>query len=130
MAKIKHEKTNEKVDYICNEITEGRSLRSICQEEGMPSVGTFLRWVSEDSVLSEQYARARDIQMDYYADDINQIADDVKPSAEEVQKAKLRIDTRKWTASKLKPKKYGDKLQTEHTGEISIVRLDEDDLNL
>lgn len=128
-AKI-HDKTNKTIGYICNELTEGRSLRSICAEEDMPSVGTFLRWVSDDDKLSEQYARSRDIQMDYYADDINQIADDVEPDGESIQKAKLRIDTRKWTASKLKPKKYGDKLQTEHSGGISIVKLDDDDMGL
>jgi len=33
-----------------------------------------------------------------------------------VQHAKLRVDTRKWAASKLKPKRYGDKVTTEHTG--------------
>lgn len=130
MSSKKYEKTNELVDYVCNEITEGRSLRSICAEEGMPSVGTFLRWVSEDSVLSEQYARARSIQMDFYADDMAHIADECPASNEDVQKAKLRIDTRKWIASKLKPKKYGDKIQTEHSGEINIVKLDSDDMDL
>lgn len=35
-------------------------------------------------------------------------------SPENVQRSRLRVDTRKWAASKLKPKKYGDKVQ--HTG--------------
>ena len=32
-----------------------------------------------------------------------------------VSHAKLRIDTRKWAASKLKPKKFGEKIQQEIT---------------
>ncbi len=34
---------------------------------------------------------------------------------EHVQRSRLRVDTRKWAAGKLAPKRYGDKLQ--HTGE-------------
>jgi hypothetical protein len=40
---------------------------------------------------------------------------------------RLRIDTRKWIASKLKPKKYGDKIEQEIKGEmgltVQIVRM-------
>lgn len=130
MPPIVHEQTTEKTDYICDQLVEGRSLRSICSADDLPSVGTFLRWVSRDKALAEQYASARDIQMDYFADDINQIADDVLADGDHIQKAKLRIDTRKWTAAKLKPQKYGDNLKVQHSGGISIVRLDEQDEGL
>jgi hypothetical protein len=36
-----------------------------------------------------------------------------------IERARLKVDARKWVAAKLKPKKYGDKLQTEHSGEIT-----------
>jgi hypothetical protein len=36
-----------------------------------------------------------------------------------VQLQRLKIDAKKWELSKLKPKKYGDKIQTEHSGEIT-----------
>lgn len=53
------------------------------------------------------YEFARDVQADSLFDDLLTIAD---ANDEEVNRSRLRIDTRKWAASKLKPKKYGDKV--------------------
>lgn len=78
--------------------------------------------------FSEQYARAREAQADKLAEEALQIADDgrsdtyvdgdgnVKTDTEVIQRSRLRVDTRKWLASKMAPKKYGDKIQAEHTG--------------
>ncbi|MBU2052465.1 hypothetical protein KKH13_04650, partial [Patescibacteria group bacterium] len=52
----------------------------------------------------KRYARARDEQADTLADEITYIAD-TEPDA---NKARVRVDARKWVAAKLKPKKYGD----------------------
>jgi hypothetical protein len=37
----------------------------------------------------------------------------------EVQAARLRCDNRKWIASKMQPKKYGDKLETENRTKVA-----------
>jgi hypothetical protein len=55
----------------------------------------------------EQYELARRLQAEAYADEITMIADDAEPGTVQVQR--LRVDARKWVASKLKPKKYGDR---------------------
>ena len=72
--------------------------------------------------FSDQYARAREAQADKLAEEALQIADDgrsdtyvdgdgnVKTDTEVIQRSKLRVDTRKWLASKMAPKKYGDKV--------------------
>ncbi len=44
-----------------------------------------------------------------------------KLNGEHVQRSRLRIDTRKWLAGKLKPKKYGDRINLDHAGEIKTV---------
>lgn len=98
---------------ICQRIAEGESLRKICEPEEMPAPSTVCRWVVVDRVFAEQYARARDAQAEHYADEIVRIADE----AEDPAKGRLQVDARKWVASKLLPKKYGDKLTNEHTGE-------------
>ena len=78
--------------------------------------------------FSEQYARAREAQADKLAEEILAIADDgrsdtyldgegnEKTDSEVIQRSKLRVEARKWLASKMAPKKYGDKIQAEHTG--------------
>ncbi len=93
-------------NYICEQIALGRSLVKICQETEMPSYSTVTQWRGEDADFAAKYARAREDQADFHADAIVDIADTETDAA----KARNRIDARKWHASKLKPKTYGDKL--------------------
>ncbi len=76
----------------------------------MPKPSTVMDWVKADPVLAEQYARAKDSGIDELVEEMLDIADSVKlGSSEQINAARLRIDTRKWYASKLKAKVYGDK---------------------
>jgi hypothetical protein len=114
---------------ICRRLADGESLRKICSSEGMPSKWTVLEWLAKDEEFAAQYARARELQAELYLDEIIAISDDsaldteIDPETgaertnhEVVARAKLRVDTRKWAMSKMAPKKYGDKIQNEHTG--------------
>lgn len=101
--------SDEMAEKICEKIANGRSLRSICAEDGMPTTSTVCKWLNENKEFSEQYARARDKQADYFAEEIIEIADSAEAESAAVAKAKLQIDARKWAASKIAPKKYGDK---------------------
>jgi hypothetical protein len=116
---------------ICERIADGESLRAICKDEGMPAKSSVFKWLIEHKEFSDQYARARETQADTIFDEILDIADDgtndwmVKNTAdgeaigwrengEALRRSALRVDARKWMAGKLRPKKYGDKVQ--HTG--------------
>lgn len=71
----------------------------------MPAESTVRLWATEDREgFAAHYARAREGQADHYADEIIRIADE----AEDAQIGRLRVDARKWVASKLAPKKYGE----------------------
>lgn len=121
---------------ICERIAKGESLRAICETEGMPAASTVCGWLAEDAAFAEQYARAREAQADYYADEIVAIADEppnLVPTTDDkgevvevaldgaaIQRQRLRIDARKWVASKLKPKKYGEKVDVEHGGQVIL----------
>lgn len=121
--------THQLATKICVRLAEGESLRSICDDDAMPSLRTIMRWLfdGEHEEFWQQYARAREAQAEVRADEIIEIADDGsidfttdkdgKPivNHEHITRSRLRVDTRKWIASKLLPKRYGDKLQ--HTGE-------------
>ena len=93
-------------------IAQGHSLRAIGAMKGMPSKATVMRWLNEDEGFQDQYARAKDEQADVFFEDVLSIADLATP--EDVAVARLRIDARKWMAGKLRPKKYGDKLDLTH----------------
>jgi hypothetical protein len=114
--------TQEKADIICERIAVGESLRDICKDDEMPYLSAVFRWLQSHESFQDQYARAREMQADTYADDIVGIADDFN---DDPNSRRVRIDARKWTASKLRPKKYGEKLDIDQnvTGKIEFVTV-------
>ena len=96
---------------ICRRVADGRSLRSVCRDEDMPNADTVNEWRINRAEFSEQYARARERRAEVLADEILDIAD----NAEDAQIARLQVDARKWAASKLDPKRYGDRLDIDAT---------------
>ena len=127
--------SQEKADAICERLADGESLRSICSEEGFPSQPTVFRWLAANESFRKQYAHARDVQADVLFDEILEIADDGrndwmaahgedegsgwKENGEAIRRSQMRIDARKWMAGKLRPKKYGDKLEVEQNIGVS-----------
>ena len=103
--------TQELADEICRRVSEGRSLRSVCRDADMPTDETVRQWRLADAEFSAQYARAREARAEVLADEIVEIAD----TAEDAQLARLRVDARKWAASKLDPKRYGERLDIDAT---------------
>jgi hypothetical protein len=113
-------------DLICNGLAEGRSLRSICSADNMPHAGTVCRWLAAHAEFREQYARAREAQAETLFDEMLDIADDGRNDTyldengnkrtdhDVIARSKLRVETRKWMAGKLKPKVYGDKVDVNH----------------
>lgn len=116
--------TDEIADIILTRLADGEPLTRICKEPDLPGLTTVYRWLESDASFRDKYARAREEQADTLADEIVRIADEAPPPDGETGKIdsawvawqRNRVEARKWTASKLKPKKYGDKLTNEHTG--------------
>lgn len=120
--------TDDIADAICDRLVSGESLRSICRDPKMPNPAMVFRWLADERYASfrDQYERAREVQADTLADELLDIADDgtndwmerqskegesggYEINGEHIARSRLRVDTRKWIASKLKPKKYGDR---------------------
>jgi hypothetical protein len=101
-------------DAICERIAGGESLRAICKGDDFPDLSTVIRWLADDryAEFRQHYERAREIQADHFVDEIVEIAD----TEPDPQIAKVRIDARKWVAGKMRPKKYGEKIDVEHSG--------------
>lgn len=129
--------TPELAAELCSQLAEGKSLRTVCLSDDMPHKSTIFRWLSiansaewaED--FRDQYARAKQEAADAMADEILDISDDGSNdwmtinkyggefevvNQEAVQRSKLRVDTRKWLMAKMKPKKYGEKLDLTSDG--------------
>jgi hypothetical protein len=109
-------------DTICARLAEGESMRRIARDESMPALSTLFLWLRKHNGFSEQYVMAKQESADAMFEEILDIADNgtndfvetqggYKTNSENIQRSRLRIDTRKWMMSKMKPKKYGDKLE-------------------
>lgn len=108
-------------------LSNGMTLGQISKELGIARY-TMLRWTAEEGHdFCDKYARGREKQADTWADEVIDISDDasydwvertfgyttaVLADHEHIQRSKLRVDSRKWIASKLKPRKYSEKLIT------------------
>lgn len=111
--------TTKLAETICQRIADGKGLAEVCREKGMPSRETVRKWL----MWGEQgkapytgfvgiYARAREEQADSHADEVVEIAD----TEPDVNRARVRIDARKWSAAKRAPRKYGTD-RIEHAGD-------------
>lgn len=108
--------TQELADEICNRIAKGETLRTIILDEHMPDRVTIYRWLEVNEDFRNQYAHARLQQADNY---FEQVIDEAFTS-HDAQIGRLRMDALKWVASKMQPKKYGDKLEIEAKGDSAI----------
>lgn len=125
-------------DAICDLLMQGWSLRKVIREGSdqledengkliqMPSVRVFFRWLRENEDFRKQYAYAKQEASDAQFEELSDIADDAikqaktvdpKAAGAVVQAHRLKADNLKWAMSKMKPKKYGEKLDLTSAGE-------------
>lgn len=115
----------------------GESLRRVCRDLSMPGLATVVRWLDKFESFRVQYARAKELQAEYLVDEIIEISDDGtndymamrdkegaiigwRENGEYIQRSRLRVDARKWAASKMAPKKYGDHTQLQLSGKVAV----------
>ena len=115
--------TDELGDLICEGVSRKTPLARLCDEnEELPSCRTVYTWLRTHKVFLQNYTRAKEDQSDYLVEEALEIADDA--SIEPADK-RIRVDTRKWIASRFNAKKYGDK-QFIETKDITDEVTDDD----
>jgi hypothetical protein len=152
------ERQERYVYQLCQATMEtDKGIKRLCdtfraEDSNFPPCRTIRNWIADNQEFAAQYARAKDLQADFLAEQIIEISDDDSEDEifvggddetgagtkrvannEFIQRSRLRVEARKWVASKLAPKKYGDKLTQELTGpngsnlNIQVVFGDGDD---
>lgn len=132
-------------------LSQGMSLRTACSQDGMPHPSQVFRWLSASNTepwaadFREQYARAKEEASDAMAEDILDIADDGRNdwierqrsdgstfevvNSEVLQRSRLRVDTRKWLMAKMKPKRYGERVDVTTGGDKINRSIDIDEID-
>ena len=143
IPKVHHrpvEFTEDIADEICWRITHGEPLVRICADEHLPHVATIYRWLIRFPTFCDMYTRAREEQADTNADEILAIADEMPPEYTDEKGRttidhsylawqKQRIEARKWTAAKLKPRKYGERMAVEGVEDGAAIKTEETGAN-
>jgi hypothetical protein len=109
--------TQDIADEICKRMANGETLRKIVLDDHMPVSSAIYRWLDTNQIFKEQYTQARIKQADCYAE---MIIDEAFGS-HDAAIGRLRMDALKWAASKIAPKKYGDKVEVEQTGNTALT---------
>jgi len=117
---------------ICERMPAGESVRKICRDAAMPSFRTVMSWAHDQTQVvykegfPEQYQAALRSMAQNMFDELLEIADEEKRDA---QRSRLMVDTRKWYLSKCLPKVFGDKLNLDHSSEIGLRSISDEELD-
>jgi hypothetical protein len=114
---------------LCEQISEGKSLSTAIKSEGMPSYQLVMLMLRNNPEFRTMYEKAVESRADRLAEEIIELADQQIPDGLEgpmasawVQQKRMQVDARKWVASKLKPKTYGDRIDVAVTdNRISVM---------
>ena len=121
--------TPELIKTITGYMATGKSLPTICKLNGVPSIGTLFNWLGEGEEeggrpecrrFLKEYIRAREQQADYFFEEVSETRGKVETGIYEAHQARIIFDILRWQAGKLKPSKYGEKLQVEQDTAITI----------
>lgn len=112
------EEALEQALAICADISAGMSCVKACRKKGRPARSTFMLWVKTNHQgIQPLYEAALKDRAHTFAEEMIEIADRVKKgTSDEIQAAKLAIETRKWNAARMEPTVYGERVRQEHTG--------------
>ena len=116
-------------ETILSGLKAGKSLAAICRDESIDKSSVYDE-LGRNPEFTDLYMQARKVQADALFDEVLEIADECRAGADDVQKARLQIDARKWMCGKLAPKKYHDRAALELSGENGgaiVVKIDADD---
>ena len=121
-------RTPEVEETILNGLMSGLSLVKVCEQEGMPERTTVCKWMASDEDFSTRCARAREFQADLSDDKLIDIVEKVEAGGISPEQARVMASILQWRASKLLPKKYGDKSNVDWTsGGKPIESLTDDE---
>lgn len=113
---------------ILEAVANGQSLSSILRLEGFPSYSWAKDQLRQNIDLRRQYDQAIEDRGDRLAEELIELADQQMPSGLDgpsasawVQQLRLRIESRKWSASKLRPRVYGERIDVAVSQEVISI---------
>lgn len=135
------------MSVVCGRIaSSSKSLMKVLAEphEGnrLPDITAIMDWLRDDEQIAQQYARSKAEQADFMGEEFIELHQkawipvmvdgvplivDGKPlmtvCPASAAAVRLEADNKKWLMGKLRPKKYGDRIETVHSGSIGVGQV-------
>jgi hypothetical protein len=124
---ISKEDAYARMETVCNMVADGKTLRQIAAHFGVVEAGTILKWVRAYPEHVQMYSLARDAAGDLFEAEIIDAA--MLCSPDTAASDRVKISALQWVAARRSPRKYGDRMQTEHSGSVNFGELTEDDID-
>lgn len=109
----------EIAEKVADLVAQGYTVAEIAKLKGMPGTSAVWSWMATQEHFADRMKVARAAAMYALADQMLTIADAATP--EDVQVAKLRIETRQWIMAKYNRGQFGDKVEVEGSGGGKLV---------
>jgi hypothetical protein len=107
---------------VLEEVAGGKTINQILASDFRGfKAGAFLRWVDRDPERVSLLDTAKRLRTEYWAGESIEIAD-AEDTTEDVQRSRLRIDTRWKLMGADNRKRYGDVKTIDVGGSVSILR--------
>ena len=117
-------------------LAQSGSLRRVCRELGV-SRNSIIPWVVDNTDgFGDAYARAKEHGIDTLVEETLDIADDGSNdymetehgpalNSESIQRSKVRVETRRWLAERLAPRRYGLRQGLDVTSSDGTLQMDD-----
>lgn len=123
LAQLRADCANINGQLICRRIAEGESLREICKSPGMPNRSVVMRFAAKNPDFAAAMRIARDFQSEALHDDLAEIESKTLSGELDPQSARVAIQSKQWRMSRLAPKRWGDRIETVHAGEVRVEKV-------
>lgn len=112
----------EVADVLCQRIADGENVLDVCDDPNMPAWSTLCGWRLRNPEFASAYARARVAS----AEALEMAA--LRKSTEATDKdtaaaVRVQVDAMKWAAAKRNPRIYGERIDVNHEGKITLEGL-------
>ena len=126
----------ELAEKVLDLLAQSGSLRRVCRELGV-SRNSIIPWVVDNTEgFGDAYARAKEHGIDTLVEETLDIADDGSNdymetehgpalNSESIQRSKVRVETRRWLAERLAPRRYGLRQGLDVTSSDGTLQMDD-----
>ena len=105
---------------ICDEIAKGRNvIETLNSDNRYPDWTTFRRWKNNNDELRTLYVNSQQDKAIALENEIDDLRNMLLAKEIEYPTYNALVNTLKWKMAKMYSKLFGDKIQTEHSGEIT-----------